>query len=255
MPDPFACYRCRMIQRAVIGIVLLLGTPSASAGRSHFGWLYGSEIVPERGTEVETWIVEENKKGDNTRDETSFWWGPVMALTQHLELAISMEAAYENGHDGRTDLVHFTRWGGEFRYRLQSPDPVKAGPFGTLFRLGAKRLIEDRAGVRLEADIVESYSVGRVFAEIDLGGITEHAPGANESEVRPSGGVSMRVVDDLRLGVESYGELIVQGEGTSWLVVGPTISMTSGRFWGAMTWGIGLFGLRDAPRVTFGLAL
>ena len=250
------CYRCRMVHRAAFGCWLLfaLARPAA-AGRCHFAWLYGSELVPERGTELETWIVEENKKGDNKRDETSVWWGPVFALTQHLEIAIPIEAAYENEHDGATDLVHFTRWGGEFRYRPQSPDPIDAGAFATLFRVGAKRLIEARGGTRLEADMVASVHRGRVFAEIDVGGITERVPGANESEIRPGAGISVQVVDDLRLGVESYGELIVEGGGTSWLVVGPTVSITSGRFWGAATWGVGLFGLRDAPRVTFGVAL
>src|SRR5262245_35117444 len=155
-----------------------LASHAASAGRTHFAWLYGSELVPERGTEVETWIVEENKKGDNKRDETSFWWAPVFSVSQHLELAITIEAAYENEHDGNAG-VHFSRWGGAVRYRPRSPDPVDAGPFATLFRVGAKRLIEDRAGVRLEADLVASVSGGRLFAEVDLGGITERVAGAN----------------------------------------------------------------------------
>jgi hypothetical protein len=242
--------------RLALATVVLLGfAGGAEAGRTHFGWLYGTDIVPERGTELETWIVEENKKGGNHRDETSFWWAPVFALTEHLEIAIPIEAEYANEHDGSTDLVHFTRWGGELRYRPQSPDPIDAGPFATLARVAAKRLIEDRAGVRLEADLVASVSSKNVFAEIDLGGITERVPDANESEIRPAAGVSLRVHGDFRLGVESYGELIVEGSGTSWMVIGPTMSITSGRFWGAATLGIGLFGLRDAPRLTFGVAL
>jgi hypothetical protein len=241
----------------VVVAVVACTVSRADAGRSHFAWLYGTDIVPEKGSELETWIVEENKKGDNQRDETSFWWGPVMALTERLELAIPIEAAFEDEHDGNGG-PHFTRWGGEFRYRLQSPDPVIGGPFATLLRFGAKRLIEGsaaRRGTRLEGDVVASYQTGRVFLLVDAGAITERVPGANESELRPSAGISIRAAGDLRFGVESYGELIVEGEGTSWFVIGPTISLTSGRFWGAATLGIGLFGLRDAPRVTFGLAL
>ena len=70
-----------------------------------------------------------------------------------------------------------------------------------------------------------------------------------------SGGISIRATKELRFGVESYGELLVEGNGTSWYVVGPTVSLTSGRFWGAASYGIGVLGIRDAPRVTFGLAL
>ncbi len=238
-----------MRRLAVMVAVLVSYAAPAHAGRTHFGWLYGSEVIPERGVEIENWIVEENKKGDEKSDETSFWWGPVVALTQHLEFAISAEAADE------TSGVHFTRWGGEVRYRPQSPDPIDAGPFTTLFRVGAKRLIQERAGVRGEADIVATYAAGRAVMSLDLGGIFQRVPGDNEVEFRPGAGVSVHVANDFRLGVESYGELIVKGEGTSWLVVGPTASFTHGRFWGAATLGIGVFGIRDAPRLTFGVAL
>ena len=238
------------MRRFVVVAATLLGfVAHAHAGRTHFGWLYGSEVIPERGVEIENWILEENKKGDAKADETSFWWGPVVALTQHLEFAISAEAADED------DGAHFKRWGAEARYRPQSPDPIDAGPFTTLFRLGAKRLIQDRAGIRGEADIVASYAAGRAIVSVDLGGVVQHTPMEDEIEFRPGAGVSIRVVDDFRLGVETYAELIAKGGGTSWLVVGPTASLTHGRFWGAATYGIGLFGIRDAPRLTFGVAL
>lgn len=230
------------------GIVLAYAAP-AHAGRSHFAWMYGTDIVPERGVEIENWIGEENQKGDSHSGETFFWWGPVMALTQHLEFAISAEANEEDGSP------NFTRWGADVRYRLQSPDAVDAGPFALKLRAGAKRLILDRAGVRGETDIIASYTAGRVFAQIDAGAIFERVPDANEAELRPAGGVSVRAAGDVRLGVETYSELLVKGEGTSWLVVGPTISITSGRFWGAATYGVGVFGIRDAPRLTFGVAL
>jgi hypothetical protein len=231
-----------------------LGAAPAHAGRTHFGWSYGTDIIPERGTEFETWILEENKKGDDQVDQTAFWWGLVFALTPHVELAITSEAQFEKSQVDDGD-VHFTRWGGEVRYRPQSPDPIDAGPVATLFRVGAKRLIEDRAGFRGEADAVASYTTGRVFAALDAGAIYIHTPDETEVELRPGAGVSLRVVDDFRLGIESYAELVVKGEGTSWMVVGPTVSITHGRFWGAATYGIGLFGLRDAPRLTFGAAL
>ncbi len=238
-----------MRQIAAIAALLVCAATPARAGRSHFGWMYGTDIIPERGVEVESWIVEENQKGDANTGETALWWGPVMALTQHVELAISLEANEEDGSP------HFTRWGADIRYRLQSPDAVDAGPFATKVRLGAKRLILDRAGVRGEADIIASYTAGRVFAQIDAGAVYQHVPDAAEAKLRPAAGISVRAVEDLRLGVEMYSELIVKGEGTSWLVVGPTVSLTHGRFWGAATLGIGLFGIRDAPRLSFGVAL
>ena len=243
------------MHRIAVGLfALLVGTASAHAGRSHFGWLYGTDVIPERGVEVETWILEENQKGDANVDQTAFWWGVIFALTPHVELGITSEAQFEKS-DVDDGNVHFTRWGGEVRYRPQSPDPVDAGPFATLFRLGAKRLIEERSGIRGEADIVASYTSGRLFTLIDAGAIYIHTPDETEVELRPGGGVSVRAIEDVRLGVEAYAELVAKGEGTSWMAVGPTISITHGRFWGAATYGVGLFGIRDAPRLTFGAAL
>ncbi|MBA2538414.1 MAG: hypothetical protein H0V17_02160 [Deltaproteobacteria bacterium] len=238
---------------AVVGL-LVVSTRTAVAGRTHFAWLYGTDIVPERGTEVETWILEENGEGDAKEHETAFWWGPVMALTPHLELSISIEAEYKNDRMGNAG-PQFTRWGGEFRYRLQSPDAVDAGPVATKFRAGVKRPIVERAAYQLEADVINSYQQGRLFALVDVGFVTERSPLASETQIRPGAGISLRATKELRFGVESYGELIVEGDGTSWYVVGPTISLTSGRFWGAATYGVGVLGIRSAPRVTFGLAL
>jgi hypothetical protein len=235
-------------------LALCISSATAHAGRTHFGWSYGSDIIPERGTELEMWILEENKKGDDKVDQTAFWWGVLFALTPHWEIGITSEAQFEKSLVEEGD-VHFTRWGGELRYRPQSPDPIDAGPFATKFRLGAKRLIEDRDGLRGEADIIGSYTNGRFLAAIDLGAVFVNKTDASEVELRPGAGVSIRAIDDVRLGVETYAEIEAKGDGSSWLVVGPTVSITHGRFWGAATYGIGLFGIRDAPRVTFGVAL
>src|SRR5215204_4666553 len=140
-------YRGRMYRIAACLLAVLLGSATAHAGRSHFGWSYGTDVIPERGTELEMWILEENKKGDEKVDQTAFWWGVLFALTPHWEIGITSEAQFEKSLVDEGD-VHFTRWGGELRYRPQSPDPIDAGPFATKFRVGVKRLIEERAGVR-----------------------------------------------------------------------------------------------------------
>ncbi|MDQ3338717.1 MAG: hypothetical protein M4D80_26425 [Myxococcota bacterium] len=235
-------------------LALLLGGATAHAGRTHFGWSYGTDVIPERGTELEWWILEENKEGDTNKDETAFWWGLLFALSPHWEIGITTEAQFEKSDVEEPD-VRFTRWGGELRYRPQSPDPIDAGPFATKFRIGVKRLIEERAGIRGEADVIASYTSGRVHVAADLGVIAIRLPEDEEVELRPSGGVSVRVVQDFRIGVETYAEVPVVGEDSAWWVVGPTVSLTSGRFWGAATYGVGILGIRDAPRITFGAAL
>jgi hypothetical protein len=179
----------------LVAMLAVCWPDEAQAGRSHFGWLYGSEIIAESGVELETWIVEENKKGEFKKDETSFWWGPVVALSAHIEMAISMEAAHKNDH---TAPAHdqFTRWGADLRYRPQSPDSIDAGPFATLFRIGVKRVIDQRDEIRSEADVVTSYQQGPVFIAVDLGAILTHVPTQTTVELRPGAGVSIRALGD-----------------------------------------------------------
>jgi hypothetical protein len=239
---------------ALLGVVVAatLVARSAAAGRTHYGWLYGTEVNPERGVEVETWILQEN--GKDGVDETLAWWAPVVGLTERLELAIPFEAAYEaeSGGEGETN---FERFGGELRYRFNSPDPVQSGPITVLARGGVKRLVRHRSGIRGEADLVVAFEQGRFHAEVDIGAIAERvSDDDNHVELRPGGGFSVETVSMLRVGAEAYAELGVHGEVTDWLAVGPTVSLTRGRFWTSGTLAIGVFGIDSAPRINFGIA-
>jgi len=235
-------------------VVVAAAAGPAQAGRSHYGWLYGSEVNPERAVELETWILERNGRGDEETEETSTWWAPVVGITDHVEVAIPVEIEW-NDHGGigvaTTQLV---RWGAEVRWRPQSVDPVEAGPLTTLFRAGVKRVVAKRFGVRGEADAVVAYETGRVHIEGDLGIVATRAEGDTVAEIRPAAGVSVRVVADLRVGAETYGELELSGRVDDWMVAGPSLAWTHGRFWLAGTFGIGLFGVTTAPRVNFAVA-
>jgi hypothetical protein len=244
------------MRRALVAtIVCVLGAApvrEAAAGRTFYGWLYGTEINPERGVEVESWILEENGKGD-LRGETLLWWGPTIGLTPHLELAVPVEMAYEDDNMGNAG-TGLQRFGAELRWRIQSPDPVAAGPLTTLVRLAGKRLITHRDGVRGEADLVIAYETGRFHAEIDLGGIAARYDGDTQAEFRPGAGATVEVTPELRLGAETYSELRVTGDAISWVAAGPTLSWTHGRFWLAATFAIGIYQIDSAPRVNFAIA-
>lgn len=237
------------------GLLVAVAAPAAHAGRSHYGWLYGTEVNPERGVELETWILQENGKGnddDGREDETLVWWGPVFSLTEKLELAVPIEIAYKReGDESGTDLERF---GGELRYRFNSPDPQQSGPLTVLVRGAAKRFAQHRSGARGEADLVVAFERGRFHAEVDLGGIAEHVEGDDAAEFRPGAGVSMETVERLRVGAEAYAELGVTGETRDWLAVGPTVSLTRGRYWLTGTLPVGVFGIDTAPRVNFAIA-
>ena len=236
---------------ALTALLLVLGASSAQAGRSHYGWLYGTEVNPERGVELETWILQEN--GKDGEDETLVWWGPVFSLTEKLELAVPIEFAYKR--EGDESGTNLERVGGELRYRFNSPDPEQAGPITVLVRGGAKRFAQVRSGARGEADLVVAFERGRFHAEVDAGAIAEHVSGIDDKvEFRPGAGASIETVSRLRVGAEIYAELGVTGETKDWLAVGPTVSLTRGRYWLTGTLPIGVFGIDSAPRVNFAIA-
>lgn len=246
-------HRLRSRRRHVLAALafVALGAGQAQAGRTHYGWLYGTEVNPERGVELETWILQENGKGGD-EDETLVWWGPVFSVTEKLELAVPIEIEYKReGEEAGTNLERF---GGELRYRFNSPDPEQAGPITVLARVGAKRFAQVRSGARGEADLVVAFERGRFHAEIDAGAIAARKAGEDEVELRPGAGFSIETVSRLRFGAEAYAEISVVGDDTDWLAVGPTASFTRGRYWLSGTMAIGVVGIDTAPRINFAIA-
>jgi len=240
----------RLFAATALVAVVLMALP-ARAGRTHYGWLYGTEVNPERGVELETWILQEN--GKDGEDETLVWWGPVFSLTEKLELAVPIELAF--AREGDESGTNLERFGGELRYRFNSPDPVQAGPVTVLARAGVKRFAQHRSGARGEADLVVAFERGRFHAEVDAGTIAEHVSGVDDKvEFRPGAGFSIEAVSRLRFGAEAYAEFGVTGESRDWLAVGPTASFTRGRYWLSGTMGIGVFGIDSAPRINFAIA-
>jgi hypothetical protein len=234
-------------------VALLASASPAHAGRKDFAWLYDTEINPERNVEVETWIQEENRKGDQQVNETLIWWAPTIGVTPHLELAIPIELAFSDDRMGGA-ATKLERWGGELRYRFNSPDPAAAGSVQALVRGAVKRAVDDRGGVRGEADLVVSFGGDPVRVVADVGGVVNYGSDPLEAEVRPSLGISLRVTDELRIGVEGYSEIVVTDNDTTWFAVGPDVSWTHGRFWLVAGYPIGVLGIKDAPRVSFGIA-
>lgn len=240
----------RPIRLSVLAVVLC-ATGTARAGRTRFGWLYDTETVPQRGVEIESWLLEEDGK-DGT-DETLLWWAPVIGLTDRLELAFPVEVAYNRS--ATTSGVALERFGAEVRWRLVNADPVESGPFAALIRLGAKRLVTERSRARFEADVVLSLDAGPAHLSADLGGVLVAGNGdPTEIEARPAGGVVFRVAGELRLGAELYSELQVRGDGVTWVAAGPTLSFTHGRSWLSASFLVGLRGIDLAPRLNWAIA-
>jgi len=237
--------------------LLALAGGDARAGRSGFAWFFDTEVVPERGVELETWIIDENGLGDQDIDITRIVWQPTVGVTERLELALPIDLAYVELDDpmvgGDTQLGSY---GAELRWRLASPDPVEAGPVVALIRLGARRLVTDRERVRGEGDLVVSAALNSCWRVVgDVGAIEEVGTGEDRFLLRPGAGVNALVTGELRIGVEAFASFrFDQNRGTEWLVAGPNLAWTHGRFWLAATFGIGIFGIDTAPRINWAVA-
>jgi hypothetical protein len=232
---------------------------AAHAGRSFYGWLYGTEVVPERGVELQTWVQDENDKYSTRNKETWLAWGPLVGVTDQLELGLPVELEWADVITPGmpvTERVSFTfkRFGIEARYRLASPDPVDASPLVPLVRVAVKRDVTARSDVRLEGDAVVSYQAGSVQALVDLGFAGDISSSSSHLELHPGAGISVLATGELRVGAEIYTELSLDSRSESWATAGPDLSWTHGRFWFSGAFGIGLYHVQAAPRVIWGIA-
>jgi hypothetical protein len=227
---------------------------SAFAGRTYYGWLYGTEVMPERGAELMTWIQEENDvSGEGHLRETRWWVGPLIGITDQLELSLPVEIAWDRA-PGVAPRTTFDKYGVDLRYRFVSSDPVDAPPLVPLLRVAIKRSVVERDMVSPEVDAVVSYEQGIVHALADLGGYADITPNDSHFELHPGAGFSIRATDELRFGGEIHAELSLDNQGGSWAIFGPNMAWSHGRTWISAAYGIGVYGIKDAPRFQWGIA-
>jgi hypothetical protein len=225
----------------------------ASAGRSPFGWLSGTEVVPERGVELETWIQDLDNVGIAERDETELGWAATVGITDQLELSLPIELSWSRvgAVPGETSL---DRWGAEARYRFASSDPVDAPALVPLLRVSVKREIDDRRAATVEGEAVLSYDCARVHAAASVSWRQTLHGGVDPIRVRPMAGVTVAITDALRVGVEAVSSFAAAGPGADWVAVGPDVAWTHGRFWLSASAPIGLSNVDAATRVRWGVA-
>jgi len=225
---------------------------AAHAGRTPYGWLYGTEVMPERGAEIQTWIFEENGRLPADIHDTWLGWSALVGVTDKLELALPIDMLWRV-QDGAQPRFTVKWFGVEARYRFVSQDPVDAPPFAPLLRVAVKRDVTTRDIVRAEGNLVASYQACRVHALIDIGAIGDFSRDDKHLELRPGAGISVAVTSELRLGAEAYAELSLDDKRESWAVVGPNVAWTHGRFWLSAAFGIGVYQIDTAPRFTWGI--
>ena len=238
-----------------MAVALLILPGVAHAGRTYYGWLYGTEVLPERGAEWASWLQEQNEQQPDNFKETRWWTAPLIGITDQLELALPIELAWDQATDVKAHTA-FDTFGAELRYRFVSQDPVDAPGFVPLVRVAVYRQIIDRDTWNPQIDFVMSYEMDRLHVLLDLGGygdITDLK--SSHFEFHPGAGFSIRALGELRFGGEIHAELSFDDESNAnWIIAGPNLAWSHGRTWLSAAYGIGLHGISNAPRVQWGIA-
>jgi hypothetical protein len=244
----------RTASSGLLALALLSAPGTAHAGRTFYGWLYGTEVIPERGVELTNTIDEENGREPGDLHWTRWGFSAEVGVTDQLTVAFPMDFVWRDGAMA-TPSFSFEQFGLEARYRFVSGDPVEAPPFAPLARIAVKRDVLARDTTIAEADLVASTTTesGSVHALVDVGFVGAISPDAHHFELRPGAGVSFKVVGDLRLGVEAFAELSLDDKEESWAAAGPNLAWTQGRFWVSAAFGIGVYQIETAPRVVWGV--
>jgi hypothetical protein len=242
-------------RQLVFAVVIAVPT-SAHAGRTFYGWLQDTQVMPERGAEIATFISEENylEEADRLRD-TTWWIGPSIGINDQLELTLPVEFAWDRS-DHSPPRSNFTNYGAEIKYRFVTADPVDKPDFAPAVRVGVKRIVIGPRDVwQPELNFIGSYETGIFHSVIDLGLVGDVGPDSHHFEAHPGVGVSIEAIEDIRLGAEVFAELSLDDNGDgSWAVVGPNISWSHGRSWLSASYGIGIYKVRDAPKLNWGIA-
>jgi hypothetical protein len=210
--------------------------------------------MPERSVELQTWISEENKNEAEANLSRSIWGAsPLIGVTDQLELALPLEVWWSRT-PGAPGVTQLNNYGVEARYRLVSQDPEEAPPLAPLVRVGVRRSVGLRDTMNPEIGLVTTYETGIVVVAADLGLGAALTRDDAKFEFRPALGISFLAVGDLRFGAEAFAEIPLEETGDTWIVAGPDLSWTHGRFWLSATYGIGLKNVKDAPRMQWGIA-
>ncbi len=228
---------------------------TASAGRNFYGWLHNTDVMPERGAEIGTFISEENYQGDANNRNTSWWIAPSIGINDQLELTLPVEFAWDRSDTSGPRSV-LANYGAEIKYRFVTADPVDKPDFAPAVRVAVSRIVTGPRDVwHPELDILGSYETGRFHGLVDLGMTGDIGPSSHHFEVHPGVGVSIETASALRFGAEVFGELTLDDNGDgSWVAVGPNVAWTHGRTWLSASYGIGLYKIRDAPKFNWGIA-
>jgi hypothetical protein len=216
--------------------VAMLAPLAASAGQRPFIWAYDTNIVSTGNVELEQWLWIEGPVHTmpSTPPDYWIWWGPVVGITQHIEVAVPFQV---HASGPSTSLASFDA---DFRYRL-FPQDDRDG-FQALLRAAWHQTIYNSPS-RVDFNLSASYgSASELHLVTEVGGqIPATNVGTQPIMCTWDVGAAYPVVRSLpalQLGAEAYGEVFFNWQGANanppnqWL--GATVAWSGGRYWATL---------------------
>ncbi|MBP6630812.1 MAG: hypothetical protein KBG28_30160 [Kofleriaceae bacterium] len=246
--------RARWWIALVAGLVGQVGLAApAWAGRARMAWLPATEVVPERGAEIEADLADLDNVLPGDLDESVLTWAATIGLTDQLELSLPVDLQWRRPA-GAPATTQFARWGAEARYRLASSDPVDAPALVPLVRVALARVVSERRAAEVELGLHLGLAVRCVHLQLGADLATVIRRGEDTLTLRPGLGVSGRVVGELHLGFEVVATHDLRGGQADWLALGPSLGWTHGRSWLTAGAALGVTGIDGAARLRWGIA-
>jgi hypothetical protein len=241
---------------ALVAALLTVRADPAFAGSRAWAFTQGTELVPDREIELESWFGSSTPRGGG--DSFWSWWlGPVAGVTDHVEAALFAIMLQSPGSALSLDSLRLQLSYSPWNRGEQPIDLVLRGEVG----------VPAASGEATSAwfTVIVGRDLGPLALTANLGAWVAFG----EEEPIAGGGTTSKVVGyivynlgaafDLGHGLRAGGELNGQSptsDEEATLYVGPSLAWGYGRFWLSGTFG---FGIGDASaarraRVVIGIA-
>ncbi|HZN92120.1 MAG TPA: hypothetical protein VFB81_05425 [Myxococcales bacterium] len=193
---------------ALLAIAAALHAPDARAGIRPYIWTWDTQIVPQGDVELEQWLWVRGKMPavPNALPAYWIWWGPVLGVTEHLEIATPFQTV------GTSDAFSLESFEVDARYRIFSRNDD--GKLQPLVRAAFHQAIRSPGFYsRLDVNAVLSYgSLSELHATVDLGArvflpFLNANPAPAYAQLTYGAGVSYPFTEELHAGLEVFGEL------------------------------------------------
>lgn len=249
----------------ILVAALFLGIMSVRADEQLFGFVLGSETLPQNRSEIYQFATLRTGKAEGSYDGFDFETEIEHGVSDKFQVSLSLEQRYiyNQGVNGERDALDNTnayRFGGinvAAKYNVLSPFDAAFGlafrvEGGYLFHDEVDGLIEHERYVRPEIDLQKDFLDDRVIWDMGYG--VEWAFGKRPAEQYPKElafegetGVAYRFVSNWYAGLEihsrwEYPQFDFDNFEHRVFYAGPTIHYAQKNWWATLTWNYQIYG-------------